>query len=63
MAAEISLNLNFEELCGDPERMENFKLRFIEDLAKQLGCDPSQIELEDLEPGSIKVVTESSFFD
>ncbi len=55
MAGELTLDLDFLEHCPDDAAKAAFMTKFITELAEQLGCDPSQIVIDDLTPGSVKV--------
>ena len=53
--AEMHLDINFHELAGDPSKRNEFERQFKEDLARQLGCDPDQIILDDVAPAGLSL--------
>lgn len=54
-AAKISLDLDFDQICGEPESREQFARAFIEDLARQLGVEPHFVQITGFDRGSIVV--------
>jgi hypothetical protein len=55
VSANITLDMNFEATCGNPEAQAAFEAQFIADMAQQLGCDPSMLQINGLQAGSIVV--------
>ena len=53
--AKLALDLDFDRVAGDHQAAEIFKQQFVADMAATLGCDPSAINVDGLEAGSVIV--------
>ena len=53
--AKLALELDFNEVAKDPGAKAAFEAQFVTDMAATLGCDPSQLDVQGLEAGSVIV--------
>lgn len=60
VAVTMSIDKNFNDVVGQPDKKREFERAFIKDLAKSLNVDPSRIKISSLTKGSVVVKFEIS---